>query len=343
MTAVPWLRSSPPLAQVHDVALLDLDGVVYVGEQAVPHAVKALDAATGLGMRTAFVTNNASRPAAEVAGHLRALGLSAADTDVVTSAQAGARLVADRVPAGASVLALGGPGVVEALRERGLRPMGSDAERPAAVLQGFGPDVGWRLLAEGAYALARGVPWVATNLDLTIPTAGGIAPGNGALVGLLARHSGRDPVVAGKPEPPLLRESVVRTGADRPLMVGDRLDTDIEGASRAGMPALLVLTGVSGVRDVLCAPAAQRPTYLSTDLRGLLVAHPAPLRGGDPGEWRCADAKARVQSGRLDVSPTGDRMDALRAAAAAMWSAVDDGAVDVDCVDAVRRLTEWAG
>ena len=197
------------------MALLDLDGVLYVGPDAVPGAPEAVRAAAAAGMRPAYVTNNASRTPEAVAEHLRELGLPAETGDVVTSAQAAATLVADRVPPGSAVLVVGGEGLVAALRERGLT---AGRTRPARTWRPWcratTRSVGWRQLAEGAYAVATGVPWVASNMDATIPTPRGTAPGNGTLVGVVARTVGRPPdAVAGKPETPLHQESVQRTGA----------------------------------------------------------------------------------------------------------------------------------
>lgn len=337
----PLRAGSPPPMTVYDVALLDLDGVVYVGPAAVPHAVSAIEAAGAAGMASAYVTNNASRPPAEVAAHLTDLGLSVEPTDVVTSAQAGARLLAERVPKGAPVLAVGGPGVSLALAERGLRPVTSAADGPAGVLQGFGPDVGWRLLAEGAYALARGVPWVATNTDLTIPTPWGTAPGNGALVDLLRRHSGREPLVAGKPEPPLVQESVQRTGAGHPLMVGDRLDTDIEGATRAGIDSLLVLTGVTGISDLVAAVPTHRPTLLGRDLRWLLREHPPVL--AERGGWRCRRATAEVTADAVVLTVGKHCERVARADAGRLVAAVAASLAAADAVAGSAGVAEPAG
>lgn len=264
-----------PLAAAYDVALLDLDGVVYVGPSAVPFAAEAIDAALSQhGMRSAFVTNNANRPPGAVAEHLVELGIRAVPEDVVTSAQAGARMLADRLPAGAKVLGIGGPGVAEALRERGLVPVESADDDPVAVMQGFGPGVGWAQLAEGTLALGRGALFVATNLDSTIPSPRGRVLGNGSMVAALRHATGVVPLVAGKPEPPLMQESVERSRAQVPLVVGDRLDTDIEGANRVAIHSLLVLTGVCDWQDLLGAEPVLRPTYLDHDLRGLLRPQP---------------------------------------------------------------------
>ncbi len=267
--------SSPCLAELHDVALLDLDGVVYVGREAVPHAAHALDEArTRFGMRSVFVTNNASRPPGVVADHLVELGVRAEPGDVVTSAQAGAGMLAELIAPGSAVLAIGGPGVAEALTERGLTPVRSVDDGAVAVMQGYGPDVGWAQLAEASLAIGRGLPWVATNLDATIPTPRGRVLGNGSLVAALQHSSGVVPMVAGKPETPLMWESVQRSGALRPIVVGDRLDTDIEGAARAGIPSLLVLTGVTDWQDLVGVSRSQRPTHLGRDLRALLEPMP---------------------------------------------------------------------
>lgn len=264
-----------PLAALYDTALLDLDGVVYRSTDAVPNAVSSLMAAAKAGMRLAYVTNNASRTPEAVAEHLRELGLPVEAADVVTAAQAVARLVAEQVPTGAPVLVVGGDGLRQALLGHGLTLVGSADDDPAAVVQGYVPDTSWQDLAEAAYAIERGVPWFAANTDRTMPTARGIAPGNGALVGAVAVATGTWPTVAGKPEPALHRETMLRTHARRPLIVGDRLDTDIEGANRAGVDSLLVLTGVTRLEQLRDAPKEQQPTYVAQDLRGLL--EPAQL------------------------------------------------------------------
>lgn len=315
------LASHQPLAERYDVALLDLDGVVYVGPSAVEGAREHLLEARSLGMRLAYVTNNASRTPQTVAAHLRDLGMPAADGDVVTSAQAAARVVAELVPAGSRVLVVGGTGLVEALREREMVPVDSADDDPAAVAQGFSPDLGWALLAEGAYALERGVPWIASNTDLTIPTPRGRAPGNGTLVEVLRTATGRTPVVAGKPETPMHAEAVARTGAHRPVVVGDRLDTDIEGANRAGVDSLLVFSGVTDEADVVLADDELRPTYIADDLGGLHHPHPETQPTADG--WRCGASTATVSDGALLVGvdgPRAHRLDVVRAACAAAWT-----------------------
>ncbi|HSI93793.1 MAG TPA: HAD-IIA family hydrolase [Jiangellaceae bacterium] len=326
------------LAETYDVALLDLDGVVYVGAHAVPHAAEALAASRERGMRLAYVTNNAARPPRVVAEHLTSLGITAAAGEVVTSAQAAARMLAEMLAPGSKVLVVGGDGLVEALAEQQLVGVGEVADDPAAVVQGFHPDLGWRNLAEGAYAIAAGLPWVASNVDTTIPTPRGRAPGNGTMVEVLKLTTGRSPIVAGKPEPPMHREAVLRSGAQHPIVVGDRLDTDIEGARRAGADSLLVFTGVTDPEEVVLAPPHRRPTDVGEDLRALL-AEPADLAVA-PGRAEYPTVQASATNGRVELhraradSAAPARLDALRALCGVVWatdqpvSGVDEALAD---------------
>ena len=257
------------LAECYTGVVTDLDGVVYRGQSAVEYAVDAL---ASFGGPVQYATNNASRLPTEVAGHLRDLGLDVDTDQVATSSQAGARVLAGRVRRGARVLAVGGQGVIAALLDEGFDVVGGSSSEVEGVMQGYGPDVSARDLADAAYAIAGGAVWVATNTDRTLPTDRGLAPGNGALVGAVREAVGRDPdEVAGKPHPPLYRLCLERLArpAREVLAIGDRLDTDIEGAHRAGLDSVLVLTGVSGVADVVAAPPEQVPTWVIPDLRFL--------------------------------------------------------------------------
>jgi len=311
--------SSQPLCQHYDLAMLDLDGVVYVGADAVPGAASALAAAQAAGMALAYVTNNASRPPADIAEHLRVLGMPGVkDTDVVTSAQAVAHLIANAVPTGSEILVVGGQGLYEALQERGLRGVDTFGPETSAVVQGFHPDVSWRLLAEGTYAVNAGLPWFASNLDLSVPTTRGMAPGNGALVQLIAGATGRHPVVAGKPEAALFAETTERVGGVSPLVVGDRLDTDIEGAANVGVESLAVLTGVSNLQSIADAEGNQRPNFVSPDLEGLLLAHPAV--DIDDGVARCGASAAVLKDGAVKFLTIGDDIANIRAAVTLAWT-----------------------
>ncbi len=334
MNAMSLLRyTERPLAEEYDVALLDLDGVVYIGPDVVRHAGSSLAQARAVGMRLAFVTNNASRTPESIAIHLTRIGVAAEPDEVVTSAQAAARVVAELVPAGSPILMVGAEGLEHALLEQGLVPVTTLDDHPRAVVQGYGPDVGWRQLAEASFAVQRSLPWVACNTDPTLPTPRGQAPGNGALVQVVRIATGREPVVAGKPEPPMHREAMLRTGAERPLVVGDRLDTDIEGAHRGGVDSLLVLTGVTLPHQVVLAPAGMRPTFVGRDLRSLLDRQ--PRLAVDVPDARIDGWHASAHDGRLHLVRTAsdsasegdDGIGALRVACAAAWAA-DPGTLD---------------
>lgn len=332
--------SDRALASVHDVAMLDLDGVVYIGGAAVPRAPESLAAARETGLRLAFITNNAARPPAKVAENIRKLGIDAAAEDVVTSAQAAARVLAERLAPGAKVVNLGAAGLREPLEDAGLVPVTVE-EDAEAIVTGYNPELLWKDILRAAVRIKDGLFWVASNTDMTFPAAYGIAPGHGVLVDTLRRFSGVEPVVAGKPSRPLLEETIRRTAAERPLMVGDRLDTDIEGGRNAGVDTLLVLTGVTGLEDLVAAEPHRRPTYISADLGGLLEAHSAPQTEGSSA--RLGGWTAEVRDGELRVTGGGATGDWWRAAAAGAWAHLDAtgsvATIGAQAVPPVDRLT----
>ncbi|GII96580.1 HAD-IIA family hydrolase [Sinosporangium siamense] len=310
----------------YDTLLLDLDGVVYLGAHPIPAAPESLTEAARLGTRLAYCTNNASRTPAAIAEHLTALGVPATPEDVVTAAQAAARLILERVGPGAPVLVVGAMGLRSAVRELGLRPVTTALDRPAAVVEGFAPDLSYSLIREGALAVRQGALFVASNSDTTMPTGRGEVPGNGSLTQVIAHATGVAPIVAGKPERPMHRESILRTGSLRPLVVGDRLDTDIEGATNASVDSLLVLTGVAQPLDILTAAPHHRPTYIGADLSVLHHPYPDVTAHGDT--WTCRTWTATWSESGLSLNGHGDPVDALRAAAAATWHAAGDGRAD---------------
>lgn len=297
----------------HDVLLADLDGTLYQGASAVPGAVAAVLAAAERGCRTAYVTNNASRRPAEVAGHLVELGFPATADDVATSSQAAAAMLAAQLPPGAAVLVVGTDALADEVSAVGLVPV-REAAGAVAVVQGHDPETGWAQLAEATVALRAGARWVACNVDATLPSERGLLPGNGSMVAALRTATGLTPQVAGKPAPTLLLAAARRTDATAPLVVGDRLDTDIEGGRAAGLPTLLVLTGVSTAADLLAAPPEQRPDLVAADL-GALADEPGAVQVGSQPAWSVA------RSGHgLSLSGDGDPVAALRALCAAHWS-----------------------
>lgn len=307
-----------------DALFADLDGVVYAGPHAIPGAPEALQGLEAAGVKLAYITNNASRSSATVAEHLRELGAPATSENVFGSAQAGAELLAGLVPAGSTVLVTGSATLTEQVRAQGLVPVASAEDKPAAVIQGFDPGLGWKDLAEAAFAITAGAVWVATNTDLTIPQARGIAPGNGTLVAAVAAATGKTPVVAGKPEAPLFTTAARHLGVERPLVIGDRLDTDILGGTNAGYATALVLTGVDSPASAMAAPSSMRPDFLVPSLAALYEPYPEvePLDGG----FRCGAASAQVSGGEVRIDSAEGDLDGWRAACAAWWAAHPDAA-----------------
>lgn len=322
------------------VVLADLDGVVYAGPGAIPHAVDSLNAVQQ-NIRVGYITNNASRTAASVAAHLCELGLSCAEEDVVTSPQAAMPLLAELVPDGSTILVVGGEGLTSELEKNGYVVTRSAEDNPAAVIQGFSPEVGWRQLAEASFALnarpstdafggtatgagaTEGIAWVATNMDWTIPVDRGVAPGNGTLVSAVHTAVGRLPVVAGKPELPIFREAARRFGtADAPetaLFIGDRLDTDVMGGQRAGMKTALVLTGIDQAKQLLAAPVGSRPDFILGDLRELFSPYPTHLTNKD-GSVSVRGARVKKVGMDLVIVSRGENsLDLLRAACQLIW------------------------
>lgn len=332
-----------PLVAGYDLVILDLDGVIYLIDRPVPGAVDAVAALYRRGIPVAYATNNASRRAAEVAHLLTRLGIAATPHDVLTSAQAAAVVLAERHPPGSPVLVVGSDALRGYVREAGLTPVDRAAPLPRAVVQGYAPEVGWRDLAEACVAIRGGAEWLATNTDATLPSGRGPLPGNGALVAALRTALDRGPdAVVGKPEPSLFAIAAKRAGATRPLVVGDRLDTDIEGAVRAGMDSMLVLTGIASPPSLLAAPEHRRPTYLADDLTGLFTL--------DSSERLVAAVGDRVEhggwvasraAGGLRLTGAGATIDALRALCAVAWSGPAPAEVRADGASARAALASF--
>lgn len=319
-----------PLISSHDALLLDLDGVVRRGLEPIGNAPQTIAAATKAGVRTAYVTNNASLAPSAVTEQLRSMGVAAEDEQIMTASLAAAAMLRQHVAVGSRVLCVGGAGLVEAMTDAGYVVVTSAQDAPEAVVQGWAADVAWPQLSEAAYAIENGAFYLATNLDATLPTERGLAVGNGSLVAAVVNATGVRPISSGKPEVGIFHAAAALVGASQPLSVGDRLDTDIAGSLRAGYPAMVVLTGVAQPGDLLRAVPEQRPTFVAPDLSGVLAAHPAVVPDGEA--WRCGRGVATAD-GRL-VRPDGATaiaqvaqlsLDELRAACVAAWAAADAG------------------
>lgn len=322
---------APPegaLADRYEALLLDLDGTVFAGKQPTHGARETLDA---LDLPQIFVTNNASRRPSEVAAHLDSMGFSASPDQVVTSAQSAARLLAEHVEPGSRALVLGTDGLAQEVREVGVGVARSADDRPAAVIQGFSPDTTWSTLSEAALAIRAGALWIATNTDATLPSERGLLVGNGSLVAAVANATGAAPLVAGKPAAPLMSDAMKRSGVTNPLVVGDRLDTDIQGAHSVGLDSALVLTGVSTPKDLLLAPPEQRPSHVIDDLTGLLDAEERVRIAAQPG-WSVEVSGSTITIDTHRDEPEYTSM--LPALAHATWALLDGHDVDSESVDA---------
>ena len=301
-----------------ETLLLDLDGVIYEGNRAIVDAVESISELRAKGIQIGYVTNNASRTSEAIAEQLRAFGLELKAEDVITSAQAGAGLLKQIVPAGSKVLVVGGEGLRSNVSLAGFQVVESSKELPAAVIQGFDPSVGWKNLAEASYAIQNGAKWVATNQDWTIPREEGLAPGNGTLVSAVHTAVGQLPVVAGKPEKAIFETALSRFGSSSAVYVGDRLDTDVLGANRAGIVSALVMTGVTTRKELLAAKDDSRPTYILGTLKELLTGYQQPTK--TKRGYKLGNAEVELLGKKILVS-FGDpkSLEALKCACLTIW------------------------
>ncbi len=326
MTAV--VGPGEALCDGYDAALFDLDGVIYLGPQAVPGAAEAVDGLRTRAVRVAFVTNNAARPPQVVVDQLNRIGVHCVIDDVVTSAQAAARMLGETLAPGARVLCLGTTALAHEVESAGFTIVASRADAPDAVIQGYDPDMTWPRITDGVHAIQAGAAWFVCNLDLTRPTDLGLEPGVGTQVNAVAScFPGMEPPVAGKPYPGLLRETLRRLGTRRPIFVGDRIDTDIMGAFNVDMDSLFVFTGAHGIADLVTAGPAGRPTHLGYDVSALLEPPRRVVLEGQVA--RCAQQRVRLLDGVLQFDDIpgdrGEQLDALWAALQLLWRLADSG------------------
>jgi len=254
------------LADAYDCLLFDLDGVLYRGDAVVPGAPETLDELRGSGARPVFLTNNSSRTPEQVVVTLGGFGIGARPEEVVTSALATAELLAQR--GGGRAFVVGQEGVRRALADAGIEVVDGEPERADLVVVGFDGHVTYERLKTACLLVQRGARLVATNPDASYPAADGLWPGAGALLAVITTTTGAEPEIVGKPFAPLFEAARRRGGGGRPLVIGDRLDTDIEGAARLGWDSMLVLTGVSTRHEA--ETTGPRPTFVADDVRALL-------------------------------------------------------------------------
>ncbi len=311
------------LVDSYDAALFDLDGVIYLGPLVIDGVPESLAQLRETGTKVGFVTNNAARTPAAVAAHLVELDIPATAADVVNSTQATVRMLQGDLPAGTKLLVVGTDALADQLREGGFVPVRTLHDEPVAVVQGYHPAQEWSQLELGAIAIQNGAAWYATNPDMTRPTERGILPGCGAQVAVVRACVDVEPKVAGKPFPPLLDETVLRLGADHPVFVGDRIDTDIMGANAVGMASLFVFTGAHGKADLASADRSGRPTHIGWDVSALLEPARTVQVDDSATQVRCGDQVVQVcdATATLTSEPTDvhGQLDALWAILHAVW------------------------
>lgn len=303
-----------------DLLLADLDGVVYEGARAITNAVPAINSLQAAKVQIGYVTNNSSRKPETIAEQLRGFGLNTEAQSVISSGLTAVELLAEKIPAGGKVLVVGGEGLRYFVSSAGFKIVQSSEDQPVAVVQGFAPDVAWKDLAEASFAIQNGAIWIATNSDWTLPQERGIAPGNGTLVSAVHTAVGQFPIVAGKPEPAIFNTALNVFKPKAALFVGDRLETDVLGAKRAGVTSAIVLTGIATKKDLLAAKPEERPEYILETLSDLLTDYPK-LKQTKRG-WRCGDADVELLGDKVLVVEGDPRsIDALRAACSVIWNA----------------------
>ncbi len=239
--------------------LLDLDGTVYHGSEAVPGAIDFIERLKPRGIRHLFVTNRSSRSPQVVHDQLRSCGVPCEPHEVLTTAEA----TADWLGGGRTVHCIGEQGLTEALTNRGCKL--TEDERPDDVVVGFDSRLTYAKLATATRWIRAGARFIGTNPDRMINTEHGIAPGTGATLAALSAATGVEPTVIGKPEPIIIEIALRRLGLPREtvVMIGDNLETDILGGHRAGLRTAWILTGISSEGDL--SDEAPRPTWIVRD------------------------------------------------------------------------------
>lgn len=258
----------------------DLDGTVWRGATLLPYAREVLAELRRLAAAVAFFTNNGSVSATMIAAKLSELGIDVDPSEVVTSGRAARRLLADRGLAGATAYVVGGSGLRAELEPLGLEFLDEESgERADAVIVTRDEDFSYARMRTASRAIARGALFVATNRDLRFPVEEGFWPGGGAVAAAVAAAAGgAEPLVAGKPEPPFLREAESALPGDAPaILVGDRPASDLESARRLGWTGALVLTGVS----TAATQTGPQPDIVLRDLSELLLRATAGRSGAE--------------------------------------------------------------
>lgn len=233
--------------------ILDMDGVLWEDNTPLLDMPAFFQALAAIQLPVVYATNNGTRTVSMYVERLAKFGVPAEPWQVVNSAIATADYLSQQFPGGGPVFVVAETGVLEALAERGFYPVPPDAplESALAVVAGMDRQATYAKLSEAALLIRAGKPFIFTNPDRTFPTSRGLVPGAGSFLAFLQAATGVMPTIIGKPEPYLYNFAMQRLGTTpaETLAVGDRLDTDILGAQRAGCPNVLVLSGVTTLAE----------------------------------------------------------------------------------------------
>ncbi|HEX6818686.1 MAG TPA: HAD-IIA family hydrolase [Ktedonobacterales bacterium] len=259
--------------------ILDLDGVIYRGEDVLPGARDFVEWADATGRGLVFLSNNSFATPEEVAAKLARLGIPDPERRTLTAGEAAVRVVAERFPGG-SVYVLAVPSIVTLAERHGLRSIWQDAmtgSAPQALLVGLDKTLTYDRLTRGLRAILAGAAFVAVNRDPTLPVEDGLNPGTGSLVAALEYASGKRAEIVGKPEPGIVLEALrfLHASKDDTLLVGDSIVLDIAAGHAAGVDSALVLSGVATAQEAEAASDALKPNYVYANLAALLAAFQA--------------------------------------------------------------------
>lgn len=302
-----------PLIQSYNVLLFDLDGVIYKGNSPVIHAVKTLNILSNKKeICIVYITNNASKSIIQIDRKLINLGIINRPKRIISSVQPTIEIVKNYANRNDKVLILGSEYLKRTIKNLGFKIANSSLDSPKILIQGLSPLTSWTDLAEACYALSKNkIPWIVTNMDKCIPKERGFAPGNGALVDLIKNTTGHTPIVAGKPEPKIFQlalksaqkylHSFNKTTRVKPLVIGDRLDTDIFGGNKLSIDTALVLTGVDSIQKAILASKHQRPKYIFGNLSDLLKPYPSIYKH-NKNAYRCGSWSAHIDSNKKIIT-----------------------------------------
>jgi glycerol-1-phosphatase len=270
------------VAERYDALLFDLDGVVYRGDAVIPSAPATIAALVERGTSIAYLTNNSSSTPERVAAKLAGMGVPARTDQIVSSGVATAAMLDREGAAGASAFVIGEAGVREALAAVGIDLLDGEPSRADLVVIGWDRSVDYAKLRTAVLLVQRGARLIATNADASYPAPDGLWPGAGAILAAVTTTTGASPTIVGKPGRPMFDAAAERLEASRPLVVGDRLDTDVAGAAAVGWDSMLVLTGAATPAELVLSPVL--PSYVAKDLSAVL--RPVP-----PASFRTAAAE----------------------------------------------------